>query len=492
MNTQIRRLGIALVVLFLAMIVQLNVLQVIKAEDLASDPRNSRNAERDFGQQRGRILTADGKILVESMKNPDPQSRYAYVREYPGGSLYGHLTGYFSFVYGTTGVEHTYNADLAGRKVNLSPKRLRDLLASKTVTSDVTLTIDDRIQRVAAKALGNRRGSVVAVDPRTGAILAAVSTPRFDPTPLASTDVETTRTAFERLRDDPAKPLLARSYRERYPPGSTFKTITAATGLETQVIGLETPVYPQLRALPLRFTQRPLRNFGGSECGGMLPVVFRVSCNTAFAQLGLDLGPDRLHDGAVAFGFNRTPPLDLSPGAAASIFPEVPFFKRNDPQLAQAAIGQGEVAATPLEMALVAAAIANGGVIMEPHVMQEVRDSDGSKVRGEPRNEWRRAVSEETASMIRDLMVDVVNQGTAQRVAISGVQVAAKTGTAQTGRNTAHAWIIGFAPAVNPTVAVAVIVENQPEVSTATGGRIAAPVARQVLEAALAAQAERR
>lgn len=492
MNTQIRRLGIALVVLFLALFVQLNVLQVIKAEELANDPRNSRNAERDFGQPRGRILTADGKVLAESLKNPNEKSPYTYVREYPGGSLYGHLTGYFSFVYGTTGIERSYNAELAGRKVTLSPKRLRDLLESKTITSDVTLTVDDRIQSSAARALGNRRGSVVVLDPRSGAILASVSTPRFDPTPLASTDIETTRTAFERLRDDPAKPLLARAYRERYPPGSTFKVVTAATGLETEVIGLTTPVYPQLRSLPLRFTQRPLRNFGGSECGGPLSDVFRVSCNTAFAQLGLDLGPERLHDGAVAFGFNRTPPIDLDPGTAPSAFPEVPFFVRNDPQLAQAAIGQGEVAATPLEMALVAAGIANDGVIMEPHVMKEVRDSDGAKARGEPRNEWRRAVSENTAAAVKDLMVDVVNNGTAKRAAIAGVQVAAKTGTAQTGRDTAHAWIIAFAPAENPTVAVAVIVENQPEVSTATGGKIAAPVARRVIEAALAAQADQR
>jgi penicillin-binding protein A len=488
-NRQIRRLGIALVVLFLALIVQLNVLQVIKADELATDPRNSRNAERDFGQPRGRILTADGRVLAESIPNPDRTSPYAYVRRYPGGSLYGHLTGYFSFVYGTTGVERSYNAELAGRKVTLTAKRLKDLLSSKTITSDVTLTIDDRIQRAAAKALGNRRGSVVVIDPRTGALLAAVSTPRFDPTPLASTNTKTTKLAFERLRDDPTKPLLARAYRERYPPGSTFKAITASTGLETQVVGLTTPVYPLLRALPLRFTQRPLRNFGGSECGGTLENVFRISCNTSFAQMGLDLGPDRLHDGAVAFGFNRTPPLDLDPGAARSTFPEVPFFVRNDPALAQAAIGQGQVAATPLEMALVAGAVANRGVIMEPHVLAEVQDSDGNRTRSEPRNEWRRAISAETAAQVNQLMVTVVNDGTAKRAAISGVQVAAKTGTAQTGRNTAHAWIIGFAPAENPTVAISVIVENQPEVSTATGGKIAAPVARRVLEAALSTQA---
>lgn len=489
MNRQIRRLGIALVVLFIALIVQLNVLQVIKAEDLASDPRNSRNAERDFGQERGRIITADGRVLAESVRNPNRDSQYKYVRQYPGGSLYGHITGYFSFTYGTTGVERSYNAELTGRKVALTAKRLKDLLTSKTVTSDVTLTIDDRVQRAAAKALGTRRGSVVVLDPRTGAVLAAVSTPRFDPSPLASTDFDKARTAYERLRDDPTKPLLARTFRERFPPGSTFKTITAATGLETKVIGLTTPVYPTLRSLPLRFTTRPLRNFGGSSCGGTLEVVFRVSCNTSFAQLGLDLGPTKLHDGATAFGFNRNPPFDVDPGAVKSSFPEIDFFKRNDPALAQAAIGQGQVSATPLEMALVAAGIANKGVIMEPHVLAEARDSDGAQVRSEPKNEWRRAISEETADQVNRLMVDVVNRGTATRAAVPGVQVAAKTGTAQTGRQTAHAWIVAFAPAENPTLAISVIVENQPEVSTATGGKIAAPIARRVLAAALDAQA---
>ena len=489
MNRQIRRLGIGLIALFIAMLVQLNVLQVIKADQYANDPRNSRNAERDFGQPRGRILTADGRVLAQSVRNPNPDSQYTYVRQYPGGSLYGHLTGYFSFTYGTTGVERSYNGELAGRKVALTAKRLKDLLVSKTVTSDVTLTIDDRVQRAAATALGKRRGSVVVLDPRTGALLASVSAPRADPSPLASTDPAKARLAFERFRADPLKPLLARAYRERYPPGSTFKVITASTGLATQVVGLTTPVYPTLRSLPLRFTQRPLRNFGGGECGGTLEMVFRVSCNTSFAQLGLDLGPQRLHDGANAFGFNRTPPLDIDPGAARSSFPEVPFFVRNDPALAQAAIGQGQVAATPLEMALVACGIANNGVIMEPHVLKEARDSDGAQVRAEPKNEWRRAVSTETAAQVKALMVDVVNAGTAKRAAISGVQVAAKTGTAQTGRKTAHAWIIAFAPAENPTVAIAVIVENQPEVSTATGGKIAAPIARRVLEAALAVQA---
>ncbi len=488
MNRQIRRLGLVLLVLFLAMFFQLNYLQVIRADQLANHPGNSRNAVRDFGQPRGSIVTADGTVIAESYPNPNSKSSYDYLRRYPAGSLYGQLTGYFSFTYGSTALEREYNGVLAGHRTALTVKRLKDLLGSKVVTADVTLTIQDQLQRVAAKALKRRKGSIVALDPRTGAILAMVSYPSYDPNPLASTDFGATQQAFKALTADEGRPLLARAYRERYPPGSTFKVVTASTGLQTNVVGLTTPVYPVLRSLPLPYTTRPLRNFGGGACGGDLVNVFLVSCNTSFAQLGLDLGPQKLHDGAEAFGFNKTPPLDVSPGAAKSFFPSVDFFVRNDPQLAQGAIGQGNVSATPLQMALVAAAIANHGVVKAPHLMAEVRDSQGNVIQTETDNDWVSPVSAEVADELRGMMVGVVKGGTGTRAAIPGVQVAAKTGTAQTGLKTAHAWTVAFAPADAPTVAVAVIIENQPEVSTATGGRVAAPVAKAILQAALALQ----
>lgn len=491
MNRQIRRMGLALVALFIAMFAQLNYLQVIRADHLANHPGNSRNAVRDFGQPRGLIRTADGRVVAESVRNPDRASNFDYLRRYPGGSLYGHITGYFSFTFGSTGIERTYNSVLAGHRTALTVKRLQDLLRSKVVTSDVTLTLNDRLQRAAALLLKRRKGSIVVLDPRTGAILVSVSYPSYDPSALASTNFPSTQRAYDLLSTDPDQPLLARAYRQRYPPGSTFKTVTAATGLATKVVSTTQPIYPVLREIPLRFTSRPLRNFGGSACGGDLIHAFTVSCNTSFAQLGLDLGAQRLHDGAQSFGFNRTPPLDVSPGAARSVFPPVDFFVRNDPQLAQGAIGQGNVSATPLQMALVASAIANGGTIREPHFLKEVRDSDGNVVQSEPNNEWLRAVSPEVAATMNQLMVGVVNSGTGTRAAISGVQVAAKTGTAQTGRSSAHAWTIAFAPAEAPTVAVAVLIENQREVSTATGGRIAAPLARQMIESTLAVQAGR-
>ena len=488
MTRQIRRLGLVLVALFVVMFAQMTNLQVLQADRLAHHPGNTRDAVRDFGSPRGSMFTVDGREIARSVPNSDTRSKFKWVREYPARALYSHVIGYFSFTYGSVGLERTYNALLAGRKVALTLRRAADLLKDRTVTADLTLTIDDRIQRSAAAALGRRPGSVVALDPKTGAILAMVSYPRFDPNPLAGVDQEAVQVAFKQLSEDPAKPLLARAYREVYPPGSTFKTITTAAGLGNGSVTADT-TYPVIAELPLPLTNRPLRNFGGRACGGTLAASFAVSCNTSFARLGLDLGARVLHDGAVQFGFTSKPPLDVSPGPVASRFPSVEFFTRNTPALAQSAIGQGEVAATPLEMALVAAGIANGGKVPTPHLLKEARErrvSGAAEIRGESRSTWTTATSPEVAAQIRDFMVQVVEVGTGRRAAIAGVAVAAKTGTAQTTNNRAHAWTIAFAPADDPLVAVAVIVEDQPEVSSTTGGRVAAPVARAVMQEALA------
>jgi penicillin-binding protein A len=491
MNRQIRKFGLLLVVMFAALFAQLNYLQVIQADHLANHPGNSRNAVRDFGQMRGRILTADGRVIAESYLNPDKTSKYKYLRRYPGGSLYAHLVGYFSFTYGAVGLERQYNNVLAGRTTALTIRSMSDALKSKTITADVTLTINDKLQRFAARQLRKRKGSIVIIDPRNGAILAMVSYPSFDPNAFTSTNFKSVTETFEMLNKDPNKPLLARTYRQRFPPGSTFKVITAATGLQTKVVGPQT-TYPVLSALPLRFTTRPLRNFGGGSCGGVLLDVFRVSCNTSFAQMGLDIGPTKLNAGASGFGFDRKPPLDISPGAASSYFPDVNFFKRNDPQLAQGSIGQGQVAATPLQMALVAAGIANDGVIKEPHLMKSVIDSDGAVVQEETNNDWLNPISQDTAAEVKRMMIAVVDRGTGTRAAIRGVTVAAKTGTAQTslgknqtGKRKAHAWTIAFAPADEPRAAVVVMIENQPDEGQATGGKVAAPIVREVLTQAL-------
>jgi penicillin-binding protein A len=506
MDRRIRRLGLALLVLFCALFAQLTWLQAVDSTNLANHPGNTRNAVRDFGRLRGSMVTADGRVIATSVANPDADSKFENLRSYPAGPLYAHITGFFSFTYGSTGLERRYNDVLAGRAGALvfSRDKLEQLLTDETVVSDLTLTLVDSVQREAARALGKRRGSVVALDPRTGAVLALVSFPSYDPSAMSGTDQKAVQANYKELEAAPGKPLLARSYRELFPPGSTFKAITAASGIETTVAGPLTE-YPQLTELPLPLTTRPLRNFGGSRCGGTLFDAFVVSCNTSFAQLGLDLGPEQLRSGATSFGFGDRPPLDIEPKPTSSRFPAVDFFDRNTPALAQAAIGQGEVRATPLQMALVAAGIANKGKIMTPHLVQTVRERNGAVVSSADTSVWKTAISETTAAELTAMMVDVVRTGTGGRAFVEDAQVAAKTGTAQTAATArpatdgqaepddgaglrSHAWTIAFAPAEAPTVAVAVIIEDQPEVRATTGGRIAAPVAGRVIKAALDAQ----
>ncbi|HEX2042227.1 MAG TPA: penicillin-binding protein 2 [Acidimicrobiales bacterium] len=481
MNTQIRRLGIVLAVLFVLLFVQLNRLQVIEADRLNDHPANTRAVVRDFARPRGVIQTADGVVVASSTPTGGEFER---LRTYPEGALFAHLTGYFSFTFGADGVERTYNDALTGRDRRLSIDRLGDLLLEKDQTANVTLTVSKRLQQVAAQALANRKGAVVAVDPRTGAILAMVDFPSYDPNPLAAHDQDAVRETWERLNADANKPLLPRAYRDRYFPGSSFKVVTAAAGLSTGVATPNQPVYPTLTELRLPQTTRPLRNFGGGRCGGPLPEALRVSCNTSFAQLGLDLGADRLAAAAEAFGFNEAPPIDL-PFAIPSTFPAPSEFARDRPALARSAIGQQDVTATPLEMALVSAGIANGGVIMTPHVMAEVRDAEGRVIESFAPRPWTQAVPPGVASTVRDMMVGVVQRGTGTRGQIPGIPVAGKTGTAETGRNTTHVWFTAFAPANDPRIAVAVMLEDLPNVDEATGGTLAAPIAQTVMRAAL-------
>jgi len=481
-NRQIRGLGIALVVLFGALFVQVNYLQVFAADRLNDHPANTRTVVRDFSAPRGVVQTADGVVVARSVETDDQFERR---REYPEGPLFAHVTGYFSFTYGSDGVERTYNDELVGRDREINLDDLRDLLVDTDRTGDITLTISAALQRVAADALGQREGAVVALDPRTGAVLAMVDYPTYDPNPLADHDQSVVRQAWSGLEADPARPLVPRAYRERYFPGSSFKVVTAATALEAGVATPTEPVYPTLRELPLPLTDQTLSNFAGEACGGNLTESLRRSCNTTFARVGLDVGAADLAAGARAFGFASVPPFDL-PFGVASTFPEAEAFERNEPALAKSAIGQQDVAATPLQMALVASAIANDGVIMEPHVLGEVRADDGTLIRKFEPREWRRAVPARVAYEVRDMMVGVVQGGTGRAAQIPGVTVGGKTGTAETGRDTSHTWFVAFAPAEAPEVAVAVVLADVPNAEDPQGGRLAAPVARTVLEAALA------
>lgn len=486
MNKQIKRLAAFLLLCYLALFWRLNWLQVFKAEDYNEHSLNNRAVVRDFSRPRGVIQTVDGVVIAESVPSDD---RWERQRVYPFADLYAHLTGSFSFSFGSSGLEQQYNDELAGRTAEQQIKTLGDLFVERTRVGDLTITVDSAVQEVARAALGEQEGSVVAIDPRTGGIYAMWSWPSYDPNLLATHDFEAAKAAREMYLASPKKPLLANSYQERYFPGSTFKIVTAAAGLETGFVTPDLPVYPVAEEYIPPQTDRPVRNFGGAECGGNLIEIMRVSCNTAFAQMGVDLGATPMVAAAEAFGFNQVVPIDL-PRPARSFFPAVTDFDLNIPKLAQSAFGQNDVQATPLQMAMVAAAVANGGELMVPHMMVEVRDSDGEVVLRSRQRTWKQVTSPITAAILREAMKVVVASGTGQNAQLpleAGGPVAGKTDTAQLGTDppSSHAWFIGFAPADNPRVAVAVLVKAQPGVSEVTGGRVAAPIAREVMSAVL-------
>lgn len=479
MNRSIRRVAAGVAALFGLLVAQLTYLQVIAADRLAGDPRNARTFLRDFTTERGDIVSADGAVLARSVPSDD---EYRWQREYPTGELFAQVVGYQSVVVGSTGVERAYNDVLLGRSV--PGGRLRDLgalLLERRRAGTVVLSLRSDAQLVAKQALGDQRGSVVVVEPATGAVVAMYSNPSFDPAPLAAHDPEAVQAAFDALRTDPANPALPRAWRERYPPGSTFKIVTTAAALAT---GAATPdrTFPVVASIPLPQSRNRIQNFGGRACGGSLEQSFVRSCNTTFATLGLELGPGfpPVVDG---FGITGSPPLDVDPGPVAGSGPRPDQWRLEQPAFALAAIGQGPVTATPLHMALVAAAVANRGVVMRPRVAAEIRDPDGRVLRRVPPQPWRRALSPEDAATIGRFMVATVDRGTGTAARIPGVAVAGKTGTAQCGPGCPpHAWFVAFAPAEAPRYAVAVIVENGGTLrDEATGGRVAAPVAAQVL-----------
>lgn len=490
MNRQLRRLTVGLLVLFGLLFVQLNWLQTVQAGSLRKRPDNTREVIRDFTRARGTIYSADNQVLALSVQSDD---RYELQRQYPLGELFSHPVGYFSLKYGTSEVESVFNDVLTGRTPQQELRGLGNLFSAKVKTGDVYLTLRADLQAVARDALGDKEGSVVLLDPKTGAIFAMWSNPGYDPNLLASHDLKQADDARATyLANKDQQPLLSRVYQERYMPGSTFKVLTTATALDAGVVDLGSK-FPNERAWVPPLTTTPIQNYGGSLCGGDLKQVFTVSCNIPFAQTGLNVGAARMVEGIDRFGFQDPAPIDL-PGAVGSYFGTPASFDQDDPKLAQSAFGQNEVQGTPLHMALVAAAVANEGKIMTPHVLDETRDAGGSVLTTYQPKVWKTAMSKGTAATLKDLMVSVVQNGTARccMQLANGIQAAAKTGTAQLrgpgdpGGPSSHAWILGFAPADEPSVAFAVFVKATPEVTAGVGGSIAGPVAKQLVDAALA------
>jgi peptidoglycan glycosyltransferase len=493
-NVGIRRVGIAVIVLFVGLVAQLTYLQVGRSSQLANASGNPRNFFADLRRDRGPIETADGTVVAFSAPTTD---EYKHQRVYPKetAGLFSNVVGYQSIQHGTVGVEKTYSSQLEGRTFDQQLKNLADVFANKQPVGTVVLTLSKLAQGTAAFALQGKRGSVVVLDVATGGVLAAYSNPSFDPNPLASHDPKTVQDAFALLSNDPENPLLSRAWRELYPPGSTFKTVTASIALQT---GTDVDkIFPVVDKIPLPQTNGvTLGNFGGELCGGTLLDGFIVSCNTTYAQVGFDLG-EKFATGIQRFGVQTTPPREegsgIDPPIIASTGPLPGTFAQNQPKFMQDAIGQNQVLVPPMQMALVAEAIANQGVILEPHVVDCVLDPNDKVATRVGVQQYKRAVDPATAAMMTQFMLGVVNdpRGTGTAAQIPGVQVAGKTGTAETGAGQKpHAWFIAFAPADHPKYAVAVLVEHGgSDQAEATGGRVAAPIAKQVLQTLLSTAA---
>lgn len=483
MNQPIRRLSMLVAVMFTLLLGASTWIQVLGAPDINDRPGNRRTQLENYARERGQILLGGQSIARSIPTNTD----LAWQREYPEPTLYSHVTGYNSFTYGPGGgVEGAEDGLLSGRDDKLFYDRLTGTIAGRTPKgASLELTIDPQVQQAAESALGDQRGSVVAIDPSTGAVLAMVSHPNFNPTPLVSHDPSTEKSAWDTLNGDPARPLVNRAIGGNlYPPGSVFKIVTAAAAIEGGQWDEDSSI-PGPAVLDLPQTDVGLPNSSPGACGPgdrvTLSVALQDSCNTAFGWLGMELGGPAVRKQAERFGFGDD--LEVPMRVTPSTVPE----KLSPPQEAQVGIGQYDVRVTPLQMAMVSSAVGNDGIVMRPHLIQSVLGSDLSTMNKTKPERLSRAMKPGTADQLTRMMKLVVERGTGTQGAVSGVSVAAKTGTAEHEDGAApHAWFTGFAPSDNPQVAVAVVVEDGGRAgSEAYGGSVAGPISAAVMKAAI-------
>ncbi|RJL32185.1 peptidoglycan D,D-transpeptidase FtsI family protein [Bailinhaonella thermotolerans] len=480
MNKPIRRVAIACLLMFGLLLVNANYLQAIKAEDLRKDSRNSRNFFARYKVDRGSI-TAGNVTLAESK---EVGGEFKYQRNYPHGPLYAHVTGFFG-PENAIGVEGAENSMLDGSDSRLAVSRFVDMVTGKPPKgATIEVTINPKAQKAAYNALkaSGKKGAVVALDPKTGAILTLVSVPTYDPNQLAPANKAKVNEAYNKLDKDKDKPLLNRALNQAYPPGSTYKVVTAAAFLsDDEGRNAQTQVDAPT-SLDLPQTSHNLPNSGGAACGsGQVTLMYALqrSCNTPFAKMGMELGYNKMNEQAKKFGVGE--PLSVPAVVDRSDFGPADMTQAS---LAMSSIGQFSVSMTPLQMAMVAAGIANEGKVMKPYLVKKVVGPDNSEIEATEPSELSEAVTPEVAHELRDMMKAVVSQGTGSAAQIQGVEVAGKTGTAQTEPGRApHAWFISFAPASDPKVAVAVIVESGSAGTEASGGQTAAPIAREVIKA---------
>lgn len=483
MNKPLRRVAMAMMAMVVLLLANATYVQVINAEDLRSDSRNSRMLYKEYSNQRGQII-AGGKLLAKSVPTDD---NLKYLRKYSNGPMYAPVTGYYSFVYGSKSIEAAKNEVLNGTADSMALTRLSDLITGEEKQGgNVELTLNPAMQKVAYQQLASKglEGSVVALNPQNGAVLAMANSPSYDPNRLATHSGDEQEKAWNQLKGADGKPLVNRATSALYPPGSTFKLVTAAAALETGKYNYNSQVTAKSSIKLPKTTNATLPNYDKNTCGTLptapLWEAMARSCNTAFAEVAGNVGEQKLREEAQDFGFGQN--LKIPMNVAKSSLGPIP----DQPSLYQSGIGQRDVRVTPMQNAMVAAAIANDGTLMKPHLVNKTLAPDMSVLESTDPQEMGQAVSPEIAHTIRDMMVKA-EQHAGDEGKISGVQLASKTGTAQHGEGTdPHGWYVAFAPAENPKIAIAVVVEDGGNVGAgATGSEIAAPVARAVIRAGL-------
>lgn len=483
MNKPLRRIAIFCGLLVLALLIRDNWIQFAKADEYKDNAHNRRNLIERYSQPRGNILTADGKPITGSKKTNGVD--YEYKRTYKNGKMWAPVTGYASQIFDASKLEKLYDGILTGDDDRLFFNRTIDMFTGKKQRGgNVVTTLNADAQKAAYEGLGNKKGAVVALDPQSGDVLAMASTPSYDPSTIADTSEED-RQHYVDLIHDPDQPMVNRALRATYPPGSTFKVVTAAAALESGKYTLDGKTdSPDPYRLPN--TTYDLPNEGNIPCeNASIRQALRYSCNTVFAKISDELGNKKMKEMAEKFGYNE-PKLDIPVRAAESVYPE-----DNRPQNAMAGIGQASNRATPLQMAMIASAVANDGKLMKPQMIEKLVAPNLNTIEQPKPKELSRPMSAQTAQELQAAMETVVEKGTGTTAQIPGVTVGGKTGTAQHGvdnSGTPYAWFISYAKAKDGSspVAVAVLVESSDTArSEVAGSKLAAPIAKDVMQAVL-------
>ena len=492
MNTSIRKVALALAVVFIALFVNLQIVQVARSHQLSTDPRNQRILAKELGIKRGEILAADGEVLAQSVATGN--KTFPWRRVYPLKNLFAGITGYYtnSVFCGSAGLESSYDAFLSGREPTSTQNFVDQLLGRTNPGNTLQITIDPKLQRVAQQALGDQKGAVAAINPDTGAVLALWSSTTYDPNVITKPLGEGCIKPKTQLQNAKGNPLLFRATQERYPPGSTFKIVTATAGLENGMTPFTSFRNPRVLDLPQ--TNQVLRNFTGGVCPRGNPITmlnaFEVSCDTTFAQVAMRIGIDKFTSVAERYGIDKAPNFDIAtayscmqaiPGAGCNVPPDVPL-----PQTAYSGIGQFDVRMTALQMAIVGATVENNGRVPHPYLVSKILDPDNNTIRTTHPDLSKQIYSDATAEALRKMMIGVVKNGTGTVVGFPrAVTIGGKTGTAEVGikGEPPDVWFVAWAPGI----AVAAVVENGGHLGKqATGGKVAGPITKALILQVLA------